>query len=86
MLYLVRKLGESIIINDSIEVKVVEVKGKSVKLGFDFPSNCTVLRKEVHERIVAENLAAQLSSDDFADALSGMGEVNTKKEEEASDS
>ena len=37
MLYLSRKLGESIIINNTIELQVIEVKGKSVKLGFTFP-------------------------------------------------
>ncbi len=64
MLYLVRKIGESIIINDTIEVQVVEVKGRSVKLGFDFPPSARVLRKEVHDRIVQENLAAAHSGTD----------------------
>lgn len=75
MLYLVRKLGESIIINGNIEMKVVEIKGRSVKIGFEFPPSASVLRKEIHDRIVAENLAAsntqqQISGEDFADALS----------------
>lgn len=76
MLYLVRKLGESIIINDSIEVKVIEVRGKSVKLGFEFPPSAQVLRKEIHDRITRENLAASrgdaVSSDDMTDAISQM--------------
>lgn len=83
MLYLVRKLGESIIINGDIEVKVVEVKGKTVKLGLDFPSSATVLRKEIHERIVAENKTAHTSdigADDFSDALSGFASFNLDKE------
>lgn len=63
MLYLVRKKGESVIINGNIEVKVIEVKGSSTKLGFDFPTTATVLRKEIHDRIVAENLAAASSAD-----------------------
>ena len=58
MLYLTRKIGESVIINDGIEVTVIEVRGKSVKLGFEFPANATVLRKEIYERIQAENRAA----------------------------
>ena len=62
MLYLVRKLGESIDINNNITVQVVEVKGKSVKLDFEFPDTATILRKEVHDRIVQENLAASLSN------------------------
>jgi carbon storage regulator len=74
MLYLMRKKGESIIINGDIEVQVVEVKGKSVKLGFEFPQSSTVLRKEIHDRIIEENVAASagLHDVDITDAISGM--------------
>ena len=58
MLYLTRKVGESVIINDGIEVTVIEIRGKSIKLGFNFPSDATVLRKEIYDRIQAENRAA----------------------------
>lgn len=54
MLYLTRKIGESIVINDDIEVTVIEVKGKSIKLGMTFPEDVTVYRREVYERIQAE--------------------------------
>jgi carbon storage regulator len=59
MLYLTRKIGESIIINDDIEVTVVEIRGKSIKLGLTFPAEATVYRREVHERILAERRAGQ---------------------------
>jgi carbon storage regulator len=58
MLYLTRKTGESVIINNAIEVKVVELRGKTVKLGFSFPADAAVLRKEVYDKIREENLAA----------------------------
>ncbi|WP_119459760.1 carbon storage regulator CsrA [Rhodospirillaceae bacterium SYSU D60014] len=58
MLYLTRKVGESIVINESIEVTVVEVRGKSIKLGFTFPPEASVLRREIFDRIQAENQAA----------------------------
>ncbi|MSO76769.1 MAG: carbon storage regulator [Alphaproteobacteria bacterium] len=58
MLYLTRKVGETVIVNGDIEVTVVEVRGRTVRLGFTFPPHATVLRREVHERIVAENRAA----------------------------
>ena len=48
MLYLTRKIGDAVVINDKIEVTVVEVRGRSVKLGFTFPEDATVLRKEIH--------------------------------------
>ena len=64
MLYLSRKVGESIIINNSIELTVTEIKGRVVKLGFKFPSNASVLRKEIYDKIMEQNMAA--SSDDFS--------------------
>lgn len=56
MLYLTRKVGESVIINDDIEVTVVDIRGKSIKLGFTFPPEASVLRRELYERIQAEKL------------------------------
>jgi carbon storage regulator len=64
MLYLTRKIGESVIINDNIEVTVVDIRGKSIKLGFTFPSDATVLRREIFERIQEENRAAAASDDE----------------------
>lgn len=71
MLYLTRKIGETIIINDDIEITVVDVRGKSVKLGLTFPSDVSVYRREVHERIQAEKAAAAGNSGE-ADAPSGV--------------
>lgn len=69
MLYLSRKIGESIVINNNIEMTVMEVRGKTVKLGFTFPPDATVLRKEIHDKILAENMVAATSSGDEADLL-----------------
>ena len=63
MLYLTRKVGESIIINENIELTIVEVRGKTAKLGITFPPEATVLRKELHDRIKRENLAAAADDD-----------------------
>ncbi len=60
MLYITRKAGESIIINGDIHVKIVEIKGRTAKISFEFPPQTTVLREEVYERIRLENqLAAE---------------------------
>jgi carbon storage regulator len=69
MLYLTRKIGESVIINDDIELTVVEVRGKAVKLGFTFPPTVSVLRREIYERIQEENRAAASGSVELAQAL-----------------
>lgn len=58
MLYLTRKIGESVVINGDIEVTVVEVRGRSVRLGFSFPPTASVLRREIFERVQEENRAA----------------------------
>jgi carbon storage regulator len=58
MLYLNRKPGEAVIINHSIEVRVVEVRGRTVKLGLTFPPDASVLREEVFEAIKQANRAA----------------------------
>lgn len=75
MLYLTRKIGESVMINDTIEVTVVEVRGKSIKLGFTFPQDVSVLRREIYDRIQAENRAAAETS---ADALPSSGILDHK--------
>ncbi len=58
MLSLSRKIGESIIINDDIVCTVLEINGRIVKLGFEYPSTSSVLRQELYERIKLENKAA----------------------------
>jgi carbon storage regulator len=68
MLYLTRKVGESVIINDNVEVTVIEVRGKSIKLGFTFPPEVSVLRREIYERIQAENRAATEASTRLVEA------------------
>ena len=71
MLFITRKINESVIINNNIELKILDIKGGTVKLGFDFPKNATVLRKELHDKILAENLSAMGGGgfDDFDDNL-----------------
>ena len=44
MLALARKVNESIVINDNIEITVLEVKGDQIKLGIDAPKSVPVYR------------------------------------------
>ena len=76
MLYLTRKVGEPVVINDDIRVTVVEVRGRSIKLGFTFPPNVSVLREELFDRIQEENrTAAGAGADAFGALLQGTVEV-----------
>ena len=54
MLVLTRKVHQSIIIGDEIEVVVLEVRGEQVRLGIRAPKNVTVHRKEIYEQIKDE--------------------------------
>ncbi len=87
MLYLSRKLGESIIINNDIELKVVEVKGRSVKLGFNFPPEASVLRKEIFDAIQAENMAAAQSGAEIGidDLLGAVKQHHRKNNQDNKD-
>jgi carbon storage regulator len=50
MLVLSRKLGEEIIIHDTIRIKIVGVKGDRIRIGIDAPPQVSVNRAEVQER------------------------------------
>lgn len=62
MLVLTRRLDESILIGDDIEIRIVQVRGSGdqavIRLGITAPKHVTVLRKEVYDEVVAENRQA----------------------------
>jgi len=58
MLILARRIGESIMVGDQVEISVVDIKGDQVKLGIKAPAQVKVYRREVYAAIQQENLAA----------------------------
>jgi carbon storage regulator len=62
---------------------VVEVKGRTVKIGFNFPPEATILRKELHDRIMQQNLAAQ--SADGGDILDALGHSSDASDTDTGD-
>ena len=58
MLALTRKKGESLVLNNDIEVTVLEIRGDQVKIGVKAPREVPVYRKEVYLQIQKENEAA----------------------------
>ena len=58
MLALTRKKGESLVLNNNIEVTLLEIRGDQVKLGIKAPKPVPVYRKEVYLQIQKENEAA----------------------------
>src|SRR6478672_6705174 len=66
MLVLSRQRDQSVMIGDDVEVRVVDVRGDKVRLGFIAPRDVTVHRKEVYDEIRRENqAAAQLRPEDL---------------------
>lgn len=64
MLVLTRKLGESIAIDDHIKIRVVQIKGKQVRLGIEAPKDTKIHREEVYLAIQDQNKeSSQVSAD-----------------------
>jgi carbon storage regulator len=58
MLVLTRKKNESIMIGDSIEIKVLAIEGEQIKLGIIAPKHIDIYRKEIYIAIQEENKQA----------------------------
>ena len=58
MLALTRKKGESIVINNNIEISVLEIRGDQIKIGISAPKDVPIYRKEVYLQIQAETKEA----------------------------
>ena len=58
MLVLSRKKNEKIVVDDTIEITVVEIRGDKVRLGVNAPREVTVHRQEVYDAIQRDRLAA----------------------------
>ena len=65
MLILSRKKDQKVMIGDSIEIWVIDVRGDTVKLGIKAPREVKVFRLEVAQEIEASNRAALSSSLDL---------------------
>ncbi|MCR5665531.1 MAG: carbon storage regulator CsrA [Eubacterium sp.] len=59
MLALTRKKGESLMLNNNIEITILEIRGDQVKIGISAPKDVSIYRKEVYLQIQEENKAAQ---------------------------
>jgi carbon storage regulator len=76
MLVLNRKIGEGIVIGNNIEVKILDVQENRVKIGIQAPRQINILRKEVYDEIVSENINSLEIEIDLKELL-----INSSKEE-----
>lgn len=69
MLVLARRINESIMIGDDIEVVVVDIKGDQIKLGIRAPRSVSVHRAEIFKEIQDQNKKAVQNTPQSLDKL-----------------
>ena len=69
MLVLTRRVGERLRIGPDIDLVVLEVRGREVRLGVTAPASVAIHREELYLRIQDTNRAAALGQEDLTGAV-----------------
>lgn len=69
MLILTRRVGETLMIGDSVTVTVLGVKGNQVRIGITAPKDVAVHREEIFQRVDKVDKAAQKDESNKTDEV-----------------
>ena len=72
MLVLSRKINQSIVIGDNIEIMLVDIRGDQIKLGINAPKNVSVYREELYREIKQNNISSQNVSESSVNELAQL--------------
>lgn len=78
MLALARKVNESIMLGNDIEITLLEIKGDQVKIGISAPKSVPIYRKEIYLQIQEENRQAAGHEFDVEALKNAFGGKNNK--------
>ncbi|MBL0687817.1 MAG: carbon storage regulator [Sulfurospirillum sp.] len=78
MLMLSRKIGEAVILDKKITLRIMDISKSSVRIGFDAPSDILILREELQLEIKKVNIEAKNDKADI-DALKTLSKKIKKK-------
>lgn len=62
MLIISRKIGESLIIDNEIEIFILDIKNDKIRIGIEAPKNVKILRKELFETEKSNREAVQIAN------------------------
>ena len=74
MLILTRRINETMMIGDDVNITVLDVKGNQVRLGINAPLSIPVHREEIYRRIKAKEQQGGLNDCEFDSVKRSLSE------------